>query len=46
MQVDELTAATFADPRTLVTGGADNVGLKQQKKIDLFTKTNAMAYFR
>jgi hypothetical protein len=25
MHVDELTAAHFADPRTLVTGGADNV---------------------
>jgi hypothetical protein len=32
MHVDELTAATFADPRTLVTGGADNVGFMQKSK--------------
>jgi hypothetical protein len=27
MHVDELTVAHFADRRTLVTGGADNVSL-------------------
>ncbi|KAI9289228.1 hypothetical protein BC943DRAFT_300701 [Umbelopsis sp. AD052] len=38
MQVDELTAATFADPRTLVTGGADNMicvwNIKHDKSTD------------